>query len=97
MRNPTPDTAVENAHPGIRTPPQQCHHTRALSPLKSEPESKRQLYHDYDPRPLESPTESSSPTSSNARGHHMTDTDQTPDTLDELGPVDWIVVEFPGS
>lgn len=27
----------------------------------------------------------------------MTDTDQTPDTLDELGPVDWIVVEFPGS
>jgi len=27
----------------------------------------------------------------------MTDTDRTPDTLDELGPVDWIVVEFPGS
>jgi hypothetical protein len=24
-------------------------------------------------------------------------TDQTPEALDELGPVDWIVVEFPGS
>ena len=24
-------------------------------------------------------------------------TDQAPEALDELGPVDWIVVEFPGS